>query len=374
MPRIVYERKQQEGSLTYAPPQSPLTSSSSPYIMNYGTESTPGSSSSRISPALLLFIVILAAVVFISGLLHLLIRFLMRRPSTSIYDSNTYTESSDSHALQRQLQQLFRLHDSGLEQALVDALPVFYYKEIIGLKEPFDCAVCLCEFSHNDKLRLLPTCSHAFHISCIDTWLLSNSTCPLCRGSLVNTDLLAGPRALNVDDSWRLPSAFPLNVENSVHCGPKPAIDEEMDSQKRVFSVRLGKFRSLNEDEESREIKEETSSCCLDSRRCYSMGSYQYVEGDMDLQVALSAACPHGTRAVLKNGNVRGRQYRISSGDEEGKKISGRSRGESFSVSKIWLWSKNSRGPSFPNAHSNAHVVITRQPAGVPNDGTIEEV
>ncbi|KAF8037160.1 hypothetical protein BT93_B0160 [Corymbia citriodora subsp. variegata] len=362
MSRIVFERKQQDGSLTYSPPQSPLTSSSSPYI-------TPGSSSSRISPALLLFIVILAAVVFISGLLHLLIRFLTRRPSTSIYDSNRYTESSDSHALQRQLQQLFRLHDSGLEQSLVDALPVFYYKEIIGLKEPFDCAVCLCEFSHNDKLRLLPTCSHAFHISCIDTWLLSNSTCPLCRGSLVNTDILAGPRAPNLDDSWRLPSAFPINVENSAHCGPKPTIDEEMDSQKRVFSVRLGKFRSLDEDGESKEI-EETSSCCLDSRRCYSMGSYQYVEGDMDLQVALSTSGTHDARVVLKNGNVRGRQYRISSGDEEGKKISGRSRGESFSVSKIWLWSKNSRGPSFPNAH----VVVAHQPAAVPNDGTIQEV
>lgn len=367
--RIAYERKQQDGSLTYAPPGSPLTSLSSPFIMNYSTESTPEPSSTRISSALLLFIVILAVVVFISGLLHLLIRFLMRRPSTSIYDSTRYMESSDSHVLQRQLQQLFRLHDCGLEQALVDALPVFYYKEIIGLKEPFDCAVCLCEFSHNDKLRLLPTCSHAFHISCIDTWLLSNSTCPLCRGSLVNTDLLAGPRALNLDDSWSVPSAFPTDVENSVHCGPKLAIDEEKGSQKRVFSVRLGKFRSLNEDEESVEIKEETSSCHLDSRRCYSMGSYQYVEGDMDLQVALSTSCTHNRRVVLKNGNARGRQYRISSGDEEGKKISGRSRRESFSVSKIWLWSKNSTGPSFPNAH-----VVTRQPAGVPNDGTIQEV
>lgn len=186
----------------------------------------------------------------------------------------------------------------------------------------------------------------------------------------MNTDAVAGPQAPNLDDSWRLPSAFPINVENAAHCGPKLAIDEEKDSQKRVFSVRLGKFKSLNVDEESREIKEETSSCRLDSRRCYSMGSYQYVEGAMDLQVALSNPCTHNARVVLKNGNVRGRQYRISPGDEEGKKISGRSRGESFSVSKIWLWSKNSRGPSFPNDH----VVVARQPAGVPNDGAIEEV
>uniref|UniRef100_A0A803PE19 RING-type E3 ubiquitin transferase n=1 Tax=Cannabis sativa TaxID=3483 RepID=A0A803PE19_CANSA len=105
----------------------------------------------------------------------------MKRRSSTISESNRYPEMSSSDAFQRQLQQLFHLHDSGLDQAFIDALPVFLYKEIMGLKEPFDCAVCLCEFSEQDKLRLLPLCSHAFHIDCIDTWLLSNSTCPLCR-------------------------------------------------------------------------------------------------------------------------------------------------------------------------------------------------
>jgi hypothetical protein len=35
---------------------------------------------------------------------------------------------------------------------------------------------------------LLPQCSHAFHPDCIDTWLFSHTTCPICRTSLAPTD------------------------------------------------------------------------------------------------------------------------------------------------------------------------------------------
>ncbi|KAK9276167.1 hypothetical protein L1049_005698 [Liquidambar formosana] len=195
MPWIRSQFKQKDGLLTNSP-LSPLISSSlssspslaSPYSPK---ESTPSASSgSKISPAVLFIIVILAVIFFISGLLHLLVRFLVKhRSSSSISQSNRYPEMSGSDAFQRQLQQLFHLHDSGLDQAFIDALPVFLYKEIMDLKEPFDCAVCLCEFSEQDKLRLLPLCGHAFHIDCIDTWLLSNSTCPLCRGTLFTPGL-----------------------------------------------------------------------------------------------------------------------------------------------------------------------------------------
>jgi hypothetical protein len=54
----------------------------------------------------------------------------------------------------RQLQQLFHLHEA-------DALPAFAYAELsatTGAKggRQFDCAVCLCEFADDDRLRLLP--------------------------------------------------------------------------------------------------------------------------------------------------------------------------------------------------------------------------
>ncbi|CAL5343552.1 unnamed protein product [Camellia sinensis] len=43
------------------------------------------------------------------------------------------------------------------------------------------CAVCLCEFEDGEELRTMPECVHSFHVECIDMWLYSHSTCPLCR-------------------------------------------------------------------------------------------------------------------------------------------------------------------------------------------------
>uniref|UniRef100_A0A6N2L204 RING-type E3 ubiquitin transferase n=1 Tax=Salix viminalis TaxID=40686 RepID=A0A6N2L204_SALVM len=52
-----------------------------------------------------------------------------------------------------------------------------------------ECSVCLNEFRDDETLRLLPKCSHAFHIPCIDTWLGSHTNCPLCRAPIVtNTE------------------------------------------------------------------------------------------------------------------------------------------------------------------------------------------
>ncbi|XP_010254259.1 PREDICTED: RING-H2 finger protein ATL46-like [Nelumbo nucifera] len=349
------------GLVTHPPPLAPLlspisaspsSSFSSPYNNNnYQKESTPSSStSSRISPAALFIIVILAVIFFISGLLHLLVRFLIKQPSSSsTSQSNRYPEISGSDALQRQLQQLFHLHDSGLDQAFIDALPVFLYKEIMGLKEPFDCAVCLCEFSEQDKLRLLPMCSHAFHINCIDTWLLSNSTCPLCRGTLYSPSLAIENPVFDFDD-LREESGCPGDGEDGFASSQKPVEMEEIPTEKRVFPVRLGKFRNLNSGGEG-ERRGETSSSNLDARRCYSMGSFQYVVGDSNLQVALRPDRNGAGAAKLVKGRAAQNGNSSIDADLEGKKLSGRSKGESFSVSKIWLWSKKGKFPSSSDAH-----------------------
>ncbi|KAG2543441.1 RING-H2 finger protein ATL1-like [Panicum virgatum] len=47
-----------------------------------------------------------------------------------------------------------------------------------------ECAVCLSEFVERERVRLLPNCSHAFHIDCIDTWLQGSARCPFCRSDV----------------------------------------------------------------------------------------------------------------------------------------------------------------------------------------------
>ncbi|KAL4639204.1 hypothetical protein ACB092_03G200600 [Castanea dentata] len=248
---------------------SPSSSPSLPYNPDYQKQPSPSSlSGSKISPAILFIIVILDVIFFISDLLHLPIRFLTKHRSSS-----------------------------SINQAFIDALLVFLYKEIMGLKEPFDCA-----------LRLLPMFSHAFHIDCIGTWLLSNSTCPLCRGNL-DTPGVVG---LSIENSVfcfedpREENGFSSNGASGFLSGQKPA-ENAIISEKSVFSVGLGKFRISNDGVGAVVERgvEETSSSSLDAR-CYSLGSYQYVVADSELQVAL---CPNRVGGSMRIVKGRGTKW-----------------------------------------------------------------
>ncbi|KAK4853075.1 hypothetical protein QYF36_003353 [Acer negundo] len=70
---------------------------------------------------------------------------------------------------------------SGIDRAAIESLPFFRFASLQGSKEGLECAVCISRFEETEILRLLPKCRHAFHINCIDKWLESHSSCPLCR-------------------------------------------------------------------------------------------------------------------------------------------------------------------------------------------------
>jgi len=43
------------------------------------------------------------------------------------------------------------------------------------------CAVCLEDIEIGQWYKRLPNCEHCFHATCIDQWLLTRATCPICR-------------------------------------------------------------------------------------------------------------------------------------------------------------------------------------------------
>ncbi|KAM0848030.1 hypothetical protein ACQ4PT_054642 [Festuca glaucescens] len=94
---------------------------------------------------------------------------------------------SFSSFLARRLQRRTR----GLDAEVVEAFPTMRYAEAKALRvgkkaalAALECAVCLSEFEDDERLRLLPKCSHAFHPDCIGEWLARHVTCPVCRCNL----------------------------------------------------------------------------------------------------------------------------------------------------------------------------------------------
>ncbi|KAM0917404.1 hypothetical protein ACQ4PT_009538 [Festuca glaucescens] len=71
--------------------------------------------------------------------------------------------------------------NSGVGKAVIESLPFFRFAALRGARQGLECAVCLARFDDADLLRLLPRCRHAFHLDCVDRWLATSASCPLCR-------------------------------------------------------------------------------------------------------------------------------------------------------------------------------------------------
>jgi len=68
----------------------------------------------------------------------------------------------------------------GAEDSLIQSLPS---SKITKSDEKNDCCICLDELKVGDRMRRLP-CLHTFHKQCVDKWLKTNATCPICKHSI----------------------------------------------------------------------------------------------------------------------------------------------------------------------------------------------
>ncbi|CAL1388890.1 unnamed protein product [Linum trigynum] len=195
----------------------------------------------NLKPSILIIILILSITLLVSLSLCLLLRLLNRRCLHPLSSSSSSASSSTASSNRS------RVSPQITDSSLLDSLPLFTFASIhrrsASASSSGDCAVCLSKFEPNDQLRLLPLCCHAFHSACIDTWLLSNQTCPLCRSPL---------HASDSDILKALSGSFRLEIGSVSR--------RQGEDVRRGGSYSMGSFDYVVEEEEELEVVTEVQS------------------------------------------------------------------------------------------------------------------
>ncbi|KAJ3587892.1 hypothetical protein NHX12_011487, partial [Muraenolepis orangiensis] len=89
-------------------------------------------------------------------------------------------EMENYEALLNLAERLGEAKPRGLTKADIEQLPSYRFSLENHLSEQTLCVVCFCDFECRQLLRVLP-CNHEFHAKCVDKWLKTNRTCPICR-------------------------------------------------------------------------------------------------------------------------------------------------------------------------------------------------
>ncbi|XP_010517755.1 PREDICTED: E3 ubiquitin-protein ligase ATL41 [Camelina sativa] len=120
--------------------------------------------------------IMLAAIASLSGVilivfaLHLYARFVLRRRREAF------------RGLPVIFRHPFEIPKRGLNPTVIASLPTFTVGAVNGVAtSATECAVCLSLLEEQDTARELPNCKHIFHVDCVDRWLWTCSTCPVCR-------------------------------------------------------------------------------------------------------------------------------------------------------------------------------------------------
>ncbi|KAG0533435.1 hypothetical protein BDA96_04G193300 [Sorghum bicolor] len=109
----------------------------------------------------------------------------------------------------------------GVDPEVMRALPVTVYRAAAApasKEDAVECSVCLAELQDGEEARFLPRCGHGFHAECVDMWLASHTTCPLCR--LTVTVSKPGPESSQTPapaSALRPLPPEPANLPRNVH-------------------------------------------------------------------------------------------------------------------------------------------------------------
>ena len=182
----------------------------------------------------------LLGVVMLIILLHLYARYLLRRQERR-QRAGLDSQRTDQIAPIDIESSINEPPESGLDPSVIASLPMFTYKltssQVDSDDEPTECSVCLGTITEESTVRLLPNCKHMFHVECIDTWLGSHTTCPICR-------TVAEPTVQAPDDkelSSRVQPTAPPIEENASHT----AFQVEKEGGPSGSGSRFGSFRRM---------------------------------------------------------------------------------------------------------------------------------
>ena len=221
----------------------------------------------------------------------------------------------------------------GLDAEVVEAFPTMKYAEAKALRVgkqggALECAVCLSEFEDEERLRLLPKCSHAFHPDCIGEWLASHVTCPVCRCNL-------DPNKQDTSSDEE-PASFPsIPVASSISSeiavsgqGPLPVavvidvITEEEEEVRRQEALELQQIGTQRRAMRSRSGRKPVPTQLA---RSHSTGHSLAVRLDRDLERFTLRLPEHVRREMVAAGEHHSMQLRRGRRAGEGSSRGGRS-------------------------------------------------
>ncbi|GKC19412.1 E3 ubiquitin protein ligase ATL4-like protein [Tanacetum coccineum] len=243
-----------------APPPPPLLTTATDTIndivlQQQQKQHSSHESTTSTSSSIIIVVIVISSAILVSAAIYLILRYFSRRCSREAASAQRAFSTRDFVFGQNeaQHQHVIRM-DNGNNKNETMSLPMFTFSSITGniAGASGDCAVCLSKFEPVDKLRLLPLCYHAFHVECIDAWLKSNQTCPLCRASV---------------------SPSEADVLNTVHhLRDTNGTDERENNVSRNNSFRI-EIGSVS-------WRTDTPTDVSSDRRSYSVGEYEYILDD----------------------------------------------------------------------------------------------